>query len=425
MFQFFKFKKIYPFTFKRILILSVVPVFILAGLSVAFVSWDNANKKGLKAKPFFPEKFRMDYSWDEVLSPQIDTWFKKLCTTTRFSGNVLVAKDGKIIYKNFYGYSNYQRKDTMTIKTRFQTASISKIFTSVAILMLKERGLLRLDDPVDKFIKGFPYKGITIKMLLSHRSGLPNYNYFCEIYTDKETVIYNTDVVRLLVDSMPDPYLPPETKFNYSNTNFVLLASVVEQISGQSFENFMRREIFRKAGMKNSIIYVNGKQHRIQNAATGYHYPWTEALTTYQDGVTGDKGLYTTIEDLYLWNIALDNNSLISEETLSEAFKPANPEFRKNWNYGLGWRLSTAIDSSRFVFHTGWWRGFNGYFVKDIKNNALYVVLCNVRNRAMYALLPELTGIIDPVRRQKQLAADSLFKQLKNEKDTLNADIEF
>ena len=403
----------------------VLLVFVFAGFSFTYTYHARNVQKPLKATPIQFFNLQTELSWDEVLSPQIDDWFKRLCSGSRFNGNILVAKSGRIIYRNSYGYANYERKDTLTIRHRFQTGSISKTFTAVAVLVLKENASLNLDDPVEKFIPGFPYQGITIRMLLSHRSGLPNYNYFCDLYTDRETIIYNEDVERLMIDSVPAFYFPPDVRFDYCNTNFVLLARIIEKISGMSYEEFMRKEIFHKAGMRNTSIFVNGRRDRLMKAATGYLFPWTVAQHTYQDGVTGDKGLYSTVDDLWLWNIALDRNLLVKPETLAEAFVPAQPEMNGHKNYGLGWRLTTAIDSSKFIFHTGWWRGFNGMFVKDIKNDAVYIILSNVRNRAMYAMFPELLGIIDPPRRQMQIKADSLMQQLQNAKDSVNQDLQF
>jgi CubicO group peptidase (beta-lactamase class C family) len=408
---------------------SIGILFIIVLIIVGFCFTDTfkgiENRTFDKAKSIKPFHSQIKVCWDEKLSPQIDEWFKKLYKTSRFNGNILVAKHGKVIYENFYGYANYQLKDTLSLEHRFQTGSVSKVFTSMAILILKERGLIGFDDPVTKYIDNFPYKGVTIRLLMSHRSGLPNYNYFCDAYTDRETVIYNKDVVKLMIDSVPAAYYPPNERFNYCNTNFILLAYIVERISGMPFEDFARKEIFDKAGMFHTRIFINGKQARISKAATGYLFPWTVALTTYQDGVSGDKGVYTTVEDLWKWNCALDSNLLVKRKTLEEAFTPASPEKKGTKNYGLGWRLNTGIDGSKFVYHTGWWRGFNALFLKDLKNDAVFVILSNVRTRSLYAMFPELLGIVDPVRRKMQVDSDSLYmKKVEEPKDTVNMELE-
>jgi CubicO group peptidase (beta-lactamase class C family) len=416
-FSFIKKKKIHHL--KAIVYFSIILILLAPGCS------NSSHIKRKRSSSIRIRTEKIEISQDKKLSPEIDKWFKKLYTTTRFNGNVLVAKEGKVIYENYYGYANFQNKDTLSLAYKFQLGSVSKTFTAMAVMILKERGLLNYDDSIGKYIPGFPYKGINIRMLLSHRSGLPNYNYFCDAYTDRETVLYNKDVVKLMIDSIPAPYYQPNERFDYCNTNFILLAYIVEKIAGIPFEDFMRNEIFNKAGMKNTRIYINGKQARINKAATGYHFPWTVALTTYQDGVSGDKGVYSTLEDLYLWNRVLDSNKLVKPETLAEAFLPASPEKKGNKNYGLGWRLSTSIDGSKFVFHTGWWRGFNAVFLKDIKNDVLVIILSNVRTRAIYAMLPELSGIIDPLRRQMQIEADSLYQQEMKLKDSVNVDLNF
>jgi CubicO group peptidase (beta-lactamase class C family) len=397
---------------------------LLIILFCLFISGCNSQQKNAKIIKKYSETIKVQ--WDSVLSPGIDNWFKKLNADSRFNGNLLVGKDGKVIYKNFCGYSNFDLKDTLSLNHRFQIASVSKTFTSMAILILKERGLINYTDEVSKYIPGFPYQGVTIKQLLSHRSGLPNYNYFCDEYTDKETIIYNNDVVRLMIDSIPAVYYQPNTNFNYCNTNYVILASIVERISQVPFEDFLRKEIFLKAGMKNTKQMINGRQNRLFMAATGYHFRWQKAELTYQDGVVGDKGVYTTIEDLWRWNLALENNILVRKETLAEAFEPAQIGEMSNKNYGLGWRLKTSLDGSKFVFHTGWWRGFNSLFLKDIKNDAVYIILSNVKTRAFYTMIQELLGIIDPVRRQMQIESDSLYlNKLNGQKDTVNLDMEF
>lgn len=392
---------------------------IISVLVVSFVSCNRGENHHRKfGKIIEKQHDSIHVQWNAEYSDKIDQWFKNLYSATRFNGNVLVAKDGKVIYENSYGYANFARKDTMTLSHRFQIASLSKTFTSMAILILKERGLLSLDDDVKKYIKGFPYDSITIRELLSHRSGLPNYNYFCDQYTDKETVIFNNDVIRLMIDSVPGAYYPPNTRFDYCNTNYVLLASIIENITGKNFVDFMRDEIFDKAGMHSTHIFIKGKQDRIYKAATGYLFKWEVALPIYQDGVYGDKGIYTTLADLWRWNLALEQNKLVSQETLQEAFIAQSHEKKGNSNYGLGWRLHTMADSSELIYHTGWWRGFNSLFVKDIKNSAVYIILSNIHTRALQAHFQELLGIIDPERKQKQVLEDSLYVQRKNLIDT-------
>jgi len=354
--------------------------------------------------------------YDSVQTPKIDHWFKNLYTTSRFMGNILIAKNGIIVYENSYGYANYARKDTLTIAHKFQIGSVSKQFTSMAVMILKEKGLINYQDNIKKYIPEFPYENITIYQLLKHRSGLSNYNYFSDEYTDKETTIYNKDVVKMIIDSVPLPYYQPNFRFNYCNTNYVLLAEIVERVSGITFEKFVKKEIFQKAGMSNSQIYVKGKQERLYKAATGYHFKWLVAEHSYQDGVTGDKGIYTTVEDLLRWDKALYQNKIVKESTLDKAFLPAQPEKKGNLNYGFGWRLRKCIDGSRLILHGGWWRGFNALFVRDPKNKITIIILSNIRTRSISNSFRELLGIFDPVRLQEQIDLEEKLAALEKEK---------
>lgn len=355
-------------------------------------------------------------NYDSVQTPKIDQWFKNLYTTSRFMGNILVAQNGVIVYENSYGYANYALKDTLTLEHKFQIGSVSKQFTSMAIMILKERGLLDYQDNIKKYIPEFPYDSITIYQLLTHRSGLSNYNYFSDEYTDKETTIYNNDVVKMIIDSVPLPYYQPNIRFNYCNTNYVLLSKIVERVSSIAFEKFIKKEIFQKAGMLNSQIYIKGKQERIYKAATGYHYKWLVAQHSYQDGVTGDKGVYTTVQDLFRWDKVLYENQIVNKSTLNEAFLPAQPEKKGNLNYGFGWRLRTCIDGSKLLFHGGWWRGFNALFIRDLKNRVTIIILSNIRTRSISNSFRELLGIFDQERLQEQIDLEEKLASLKKEK---------
>ncbi len=399
--------------------LKLVRICLVISLFSNGCSFKNVEIKRVANKLSNPfQKLQVD--WNEELSPKIDKWFEELYATTRFNGGLLVAKNGKVIYENTYGYANFKRQDTLTLNHSFQIGSISKPFTAIAIMILKERGLLDYTDKVTKHIAGFPYPEITIWQLLTHRSGLSNYNYFCDEFTDKETIINNNNVLKLMIDTVPAPYFHPNERFDYCNTNYAILASIVEKVAKVPFVDFMKKEVFEKAGMKSTWVFVNGKQIRRPFKTTGYHYQWEEALPTYQDAVVGDKNVYTTLADLWHWNIALENNKLLKKETLEEAFQPTSFEKESNENYGYGWRLKTMIDSSKLVYHGGWWRGFNALFIKDTKNDAVVILFSNVRTRAIYAKYPELLGIIDPLRYHKQLEADSLYLQQKPGIDSLS-----
>ena len=302
-----------------------------------------------------------------------------------FNGTVLIAHKGKIIYKNALGYKNLRQKDSLNLNTAFQLASVSKPLTATAILVLYEKGLLSLDDPLQKFFPEFPYEGITIKLLLTHRSGLANYMYLADrVWPDKTIPMTNSDVVELLTKHKPRPYYPPDYKYNYSNTGYALLAAVVEKVSGKSFKRFMKEEIFEPLDMKNSFVYIEGESPASENKATGYTRWNRIAYRTYLDGVAGDKGIYSTVEDLLKFDQALYDEKLLSEETLKKAYTPLHDDLREDDNYGLGWRIDASDEDNKVVYHTGWWRGFRTYFIRKIDKEQTIIVLDNTTRGSFF-----------------------------------------
>lgn len=309
---------------------------------------------------------------------RLDSLFNYYHKIGAFNGNVLIAQSGVVFYKKSFGFANFETNDSLTDNTQFQLASISKQFTATAIMILIERGLLNYDDSVQKFIPDFPYEGITIKLLLCHRSGLPNYIYYCdEKIKDKDTPITNDSVINILNRDKPARYYPPNKKFNYSNTGYVVLASIIEKVSGMSFENFLEKEIFIPLKMNNTVVYNKSKNIEIKNKAIGYLYREKEANNNFLNGVVGDKGIYSTTEDLFKWNTGLTSNKIIKRATLQKAFEPANPDMRFPKNYGYGWRLQDLSDGRKMIYHRGWWHGFQNILVRLESDTTTIALLRN------------------------------------------------
>lgn len=305
----------------------------------------------------------------------IDSFFKVMAYRQRFNGNVLIAHDGKVLFSGTFGYANYRKKVTLTDSSQFQLGSVSKQFTSVAIMMMKERGKLSYDDTVQKFFPDFPYHGITVRMLLDHRSGLPNYMYLCSSVCKSSTdFIDNMDVMDCLAKHKPTRYFRPDQRFNYSNTNYCVLAAIVEQITGETFSAFMRKNVFTPLHMDHTFVY--GKNDTvIQNKVQGYNANYNKSGIDFLDGVAGDKGVYSTIWDLLKWDQALYTNALVKQSTLKEAFKP-HGRWVRNHNYGYGWWL-TPFGGDTLTYHDGWWHGFNCAFIRDRKYHNTIIVLSN------------------------------------------------
>ncbi|HNM31155.1 MAG TPA: serine hydrolase domain-containing protein [Chitinophagales bacterium] len=305
-----------------------------------------------------------------------------------FNGAVLINYKGTPIFERYYGYKNFATKAPLTPHSTFQIASTSKTFTSGAILLLLQQNMLSLEDTIQKFFPNFPYKGITVRMLLNHRSGLPNYLNFSEQYwKNKKAFMTNEDVLRMMIKYKPKVLNAPDVHFRYNNTNYVLLALIVEKVSGQQFCDFLHQNIFIPLGMTDTWLY---DPFGVRATATkGYKGArWLEDEIVPTDGVYGDKGIYSTVRDLYKWDQALSSGKFIRPEIIGLAYTPQSFEKAGNKNYGLGWRMQDQTDGTRLIYHNGWWHSYNSVFNRKISDNTTVIILSNHYNQGIYKIQP-------------------------------------
>ena len=308
---------------------------------------------------------------------RLDSFFSEKYKRKSFNGTVLFAQKGKVVFKKAYGFANYRKKDSLTTRSIFQLASVSKPLTAYAVMLLKQNGKLDYEDDVGKYIADFPYPGITIRMLLTHRSGLPNYMYFADRYWhSRRKPISNRDVLDLMIKYKPLHYYKPNVRYNYCNTNYALLALIIEKVSGKSYEEFMKEEVFQPLEMFDSVVYRNGSIAK-GNGVTGYDKRGRVSENSYLNGVVGDKGIYSSVEDLFKWDQAMYQGKLVSRETLTEAFIPAHPDLRNYDNYGFGWRIDASDPKNKVVYHAGWWKGFRSYLIRKLGEQKTIIVLTN------------------------------------------------
>ena len=332
--------------------------------------------------------------WLSNKAKQIDKFFTAKYQKRQFNGAILFADQGNVIIKKTYGYANRQQKDTLTLDDSFQLASISKPLTALAVLWLKERNYLSLDDSIQQYFPKFPYQDITVRLLLTHRSGLPNYMYFSEdLWTDKNVPISNQDVVCLLQTYRPNIYYIPDYRYNYCNTNYALLAAIVEKVTDMGFDDFMEQYIFKSLGMANTFVYTKLETDADKQATVGYHRGRV-AEDNYLNGVAGDKGIYSTVEDLFKLDQALYQEKLISQESMNQAFTAAHPELYAHDNYGLGWRINQQPDCSKMVFHSGWWKGYRTHFFRLLDEKQTIIVLSNT-NRSRFIGTSDLLSLME------------------------------
>lgn len=332
---------------------------------------------------------------------EIDAFMKNLHKRSGFNGNVLVAKGGKIIYKNSFGWADYLHRDSLKLASTFELASVSKPLTATGIMLLVERGKLTLDQTIDEFFPDLPYKEVTIKQLLTHYSGLPNYVYFTDDkWPNKRKGMSNTDVIDLLIKFKPARFNAPGNRFLYNNTNYMMLAAIIEKVTEQTFTVFMQENVFQPAGMKNTSVLSKAEYEIIPTDVVGHDKTWRRSVVqNFHDGPVGDKGIYSTIEDLYLFDRALHDGRILTKTTQDSSYIGRAKATNNVFNYGYGWRLFEKNDHV-VAYHTGWWHGFKNIYIRDLKNDITIVLLTNLANSSLQHLdgLYEILGM--PIIRQ-------------------------
>ena len=301
------------------------------------------------------------------------------------NGVVLYAEQGELVYEEAFGWRdlNKRHKDSIRIDDAFQLSSDSKMFTAEAVMLLKAEGKLDYDDDIRKYIPEIPYEGVTIRHLLTHCSGLPRYDSMAdEFWPDRKKPFSNEALIAMLAERVPDPYGTPGGGFFYNNINYALLASVVERASGQHFEDFMRERIFEPCGMTHSYIYSMRDDTAVSlympvevHGHDVYRSGPVKAQNDYLNGVMGDKIMFSTVEDLYKYNQALDQALLLPDSLQREAFMPGSPNWKNDENYGFGWRMSKEHPNA--YFHFGWWKGYRSLIVRDVAHRRFLAILTN------------------------------------------------
>ncbi len=320
-------------------------------------------------------------------SAEIAEIIQRKVNSQNFNGNVLVAQKDVILYQKSFGFAHFGDSLTLANESKFQLASLSKTFTAVAVLKLVEAGRLSLTTTVDEIYPDFPYAGVTIHSLLCHRSGLPYYEYLMnDEVRQKKWYPTNQDMMKWFATQNPAPkaYNLPDHFFSYNNTNFAILAAIVEQVSALPFDVYLRREILVPAGMTDTYANTTKSDSINVNRTSGYERN-RFVPKDYYDNITGDKGVYSTTADLLKWYQALRDGRVLSKELLQEAFTPRSFEFPGLRNYGYGFRLWVdAEQRTEYVYHTGWWKGYNTIMFFDLREDFVIILLTNRLNRSVY-----------------------------------------
>jgi CubicO group peptidase (beta-lactamase class C family) len=283
---------------------------------------------------------------------------------------VTAVKDGKIVFEHAYGVTDIETKTPCTPETNFRLASVSKQFTATAIMLLVDRGKLKLNDPLTKFFPGFPKYGdkITVKQLLTHTSGLPAYEDLIPEGTTLQLDDY--DVLHLLMDTK-EPKFAPGSKWEYSNSGYTLLGLIVEQVSYEPFHDFMKTEIFTPLGMDESVMYQRGL-NEVAHRAFGHAKKdgeWVKSDQSLTSAVRGDGGVYTSLRGYQKWLAGIDEQKLLTKESYEAMFSPQVLTSRKDSHYGYGWFIDEYRGEPR-TKHGGDTNGFREFAQRFPKRRA-------------------------------------------------------
>ncbi|WP_461114388.1 serine hydrolase domain-containing protein [Spirosoma jeollabukense] len=358
-------------------------------------------------------KIRQQINADEK-ARQIEEIFRQK-VRSGLNGNVLVAQKGLVLYKHCFGLGHFERnqRDTLVDDSKFQLASLSKTFTAIGTLKLIESGKLSFEDTIQKFYPDFPYHGITIRELLSHRSGLPNYQYAFDdsmkvnFYKKEKPYPSNATIMHWFATVKPTPkaYNIPGRGFSYSNTNYMVLASIIEKATGQSYETFIHKNIFEPLGMHQTFVATTKNDSINHHRTAGYQ--WNRRIPKdYYDDVVGDKGIYSTTGDLFRWYRALNGECLLQKKSLAEAFVPRSFERKGAKNYGYGFRMMlNDLNQPEYIYHSGWWKGYNSMFWFSPKDEYVIIILGNKYNTTVYRV-KELIDVLHGGTNNKMSSED-------------------
>ena len=325
---------------------------------------------------------------------QVDALMAPWSGTGTPGAAVLVIQNGKAVHSKGYGMASLGERRPITADTSFLLASVTKQFTAMAVMMLAEQGKLRYEDTLASFFPEFPaYAGkITVRHLLNHTAGFAEYDTLFEQAGTVRKADYGlprkprADAfeptvfdVRKILAAQKVPRFAAGEKFEYSNSGYVLLALIVEKVSGQRFAEVLEQRIFRPAGMKRSLLY-DERRPVVRNRATSYRKEnggWTEVNYAPSNAVYGEDNIYTTMEDLYRWDQALETNKLVTAATFQEAIRPGKLNDGSATDYGFGWRLGERAGHKAY-FHSGSWLGYRNGILRIPERRLTVVVLSNV-----------------------------------------------
>lgn len=329
---------------------------------------------------------KLEAGFLETKKAAIERYCNKYWSNENTNFSFLVAKNGQIIYERYQGIGNREQDIEITAETPLHLASVSKVLTATAVLLLVNQGRIDLDQKVNTILENFPYPEITIRTLLNHRSGLRNYAYFTEDkgVWDRHKTLTNQDVLNLLGEKDIQLEFPTDTRFSYCNTNYAILALIVEKITGITYPEAIKEMIFKPLGMTHSYVFEFDKD--LETAMPSYKGNNMRLAYDYLDAVYGDKNIYSTPRDLLKFDMARKAPTFLQSKLRSQIYKGYSNEHKGTKNYGLGMRMIEWETGQKFYFHNGWWHGSTSSYISLIKDNVTIIALSNKFTKNTYSV---------------------------------------
>lgn len=354
----------------------------------------------------------------QVPAQELNNFFSTLSKNKMFNGSALVSKPGENLFYQTYGFSNFETKEKISDASQFPIASVTKTFTATAVLQLKQKGKLNIDDPVQKYLSDFPYPEITIRQLLNNTSGLAQYyNLFDSIIKEQpDKIISNQDIIPTFIRFKTPLSFTPGSKWDYNNVNFCLAALIIEKVSGMSYADYLQKNIFGPATMKQSFVPLNRKIKE-NNQVELYTYPNLYStdlvnVKTLKDpflifeksNFYGNGGIVSTALDLEKYQNALFSYKILGKKELDEALTPAKLSNGKTAiysiggkevSYGLGWFMYTDESEGKIVFHDGSINGLTSILAHNMNKNQSVILLSNIGNIPVFSIFNAVFQLID------------------------------
>ncbi|MDA3905267.1 MAG: serine hydrolase [Bacteroidales bacterium] len=349
----------------------------------------NSNLQSVYKRALKDSIVKLVYRYPSV---KMQSFTEQLYSKYRFNGSVLVAQNGILLFKDHIGYTDPHSSTPIGENNTFQLASLSKQFTAAAIMLLYQEGKLDYDDKIADYLPNFPYKRISIRHLLNHVSGLPNYMWVAEHKWEESKPPDNEEMLELMSKLNLKLYFEPGLKFDYSNTGYFVLASLVEKISEMELALFLERYFYSPLSMHQTYVHSFSLDKNYENELIGYRKVGSRYRSipfTVNDGVVGDKGVFSTVEDLFKWDRSLKENTILVDSVLKDAFSFGKTKKSEKVPYGFGFRLKDQKQGKE-IYHNGVWNGFNNTFRKYTDDSITVIILSNNNFKAISSVSNKL-----------------------------------